>query len=47
MTKEDYMQILQEQLKSSAGDWVLGAAGCSQWSQTHIESGEGMAKVLE
>ena len=29
MKKEDYLQILQENLKSSAEDWILGAAGCS------------------
>ena len=27
MKKEDYLQILLENLKSSAEDWVLGAVG--------------------
>ena len=29
MRKEVYLQILQENLKSSAKDWLLGAVGCS------------------
>lgn len=43
MKKEDYLQILQENLKSSA-DWLLGAAGCSNRTMipTHITSGKGM-----
>ena len=28
MTKEDYLKILQENLKSSAEDWLLGAVWC-------------------
>ena len=29
MKEENYLQILQENLKSSAEDWLFGAGGCS------------------
>ena len=40
-----FLQIRQENLKSSAEDWLLGAVGCptGQWSQTHIRAGKWMA----
>ena len=43
MKKKDYLQILQESLKSSAGDWFLGAVwwSISTMIQTHIRSGKG------
>ena len=42
MKKEDYRQIIQENLKSSADDWVQLGFPSGQWSQTHIRSGKGM-----
>ena len=43
MKKEDYLQILQESLKSSAANWVLGAVwwSISTMIQTHIRRGKG------
>ena len=44
MKKEDYLQILQENLRSSTEDWVLGAVGCSSRTviPTLIRSGKWM-----